>query len=85
MTRVNRAALISAFVAAVVAHSAALAAPQSSGNTAQSSSSSESAIEEVVVTGSRIKRTEFTSASPVLIITSEETSLEGLLSTSEIL
>jgi len=86
MTRVNRAALISAFVAAAVAQSAALAAPQaqSSANTSQAASQ-ESAIEEVVVTGSRIKRTEFTSSSPVLIITSEETSLEGLLSTSEIL
>ena len=94
MNRVNRAALISSFVAAMIAHSAASAAPQTqqpAANSQESSqqqdsqSSSTSEVAEVVVTGSRIKRTEFTSASPVLIITSEEASLEGLLSTSEIL
>ncbi|MGA0054618.1 MAG: TonB-dependent receptor plug domain-containing protein, partial [Steroidobacteraceae bacterium] len=93
MNRVNRAALISSFVAAMIAQSAALAAPQESQSTAnsqqsgqqQSQSSDASEVEEVVVTGSRIKRTEFTTASPVLIITSEEASLEGLLSTTEIL
>jgi iron complex outermembrane receptor protein len=91
MNRVNRAALISSFVAAMIAQSAALAAPQASQPTAnsqqsgQQQSSDATEVEEVVVTGSRIKRTEFTTASPVLIITSEDASLEGLLSTTEIL
>ena len=91
MNRVNRAALISSFVAAMIAQSAALAAPQASQSTAnsqqsgQQQSSDATEVEEVVVTGSRIKRTEFTTASPVLIITSEDASLEGLLSTTEIL
>jgi iron complex outermembrane receptor protein len=40
---------------------------------------------EVVVTGSRIRRTEFSSTQPVQIITSEEATLEGLVDTSEIL
>ena len=94
MNRVNRAALISSFVAAMIAQSAALAAPQATQSTANSQqsgqqqenqSSNATEVEEVVVTGSRIKRTEFTTASPVLIITSEDASLEGLLSTTEIL
>lgn len=94
MNRVNRAALISSFVAAMIAHSAAMAAPQSTESSANSQSSGQqqenqssnaTEVEEVVVTGSRIKRTEFTTASPVLIITSEDASLEGLLSTTEIL
>lgn len=40
---------------------------------------------DIVVTGSRIRRNEFTSSSPVQIITSEQSSLEGLIDTSEIL
>lgn len=42
-------------------------------------------VDEVVVTGSRIRRNEFTSSSPVQIITSEEATLEGLIDTTEIL
>lgn len=42
-------------------------------------------IEEVVVTGSRIRRDAFTSASPIQVITSETSALAGLLSTAEIL
>lgn len=41
--------------------------------------------DRVVITGSRIRRTEFTSTQPVQIITSEEVTLEGLVDTSEIL
>ncbi len=40
---------------------------------------------DIVVTGSRIRRNEFTSSAPVQIITSEESTLEGLIDTSEIL
>jgi len=42
-------------------------------------------IEEVVVTGSRIRRDEFTSAAPIQVITSESSALAGLLTTAEIL
>jgi len=42
-------------------------------------------VAEVVITGSRIRRTEFTSASPVTIITAERSALAGLISTEEIL
>lgn len=47
--------------------------------------SSESDVEAIIVTGSRIRRNEYTSTQPVQIITSEEATLEGLVDTSEIL
>jgi len=63
MTRANRGALIGAFVAAVLAQGAALAAPQSSA--AQSpASANDQLLEEVVVTGSRIKRDPTTAPTP---------------------
>ena len=42
-------------------------------------------VEEVVVTGSRIRRDEFTSTSPITVITSETSALAGLLDAGEIL
>ena len=42
-------------------------------------------IEEIVVTGSRIRRDAFTSTSPIQVITSETSALAGLLNTAEIL
>jgi len=45
----------------------------------------EVAEDTIVVTGSRIRRDEFTSSSPIQVITSEAATLEGLLDTAEIL
>lgn len=45
----------------------------------------EEPITEIVVTGSRIRSKEFTSASPVTVITAEKSSAAGLISASEIL
>ena len=42
-------------------------------------------IEKVVVTGSRLKKNEFTSSSPIQVITTEESTLEGLADTADIL
>ena len=42
-------------------------------------------VEEIVVTGSRIRRNAFTSTSPVTVITSERSALAGLLDTADIL
>ena len=42
-------------------------------------------VEEIVVTGSRIRRDEFSSTSPITVITSETSALAGLLDTSDIL
>ncbi len=41
--------------------------------------------EEIVVTGSRIRRTTFSSTSPITVITSERSALAGLLDTADIL
>ena len=51
----------------------------------QASAASPPPIEEIVVTGSRIRRDAFTSASPITVITSETSALAGLLNTAEIL
>ncbi len=51
----------------------------------QSDDDDDTEVEALVVTGSRIKRNEFTSAAPVQVITSEQSSLEGLVDTTEIL
>ena len=42
-------------------------------------------VEEVVVTGSRIRRDEFTSTSPITVITGETSALAGLLDAADIL
>jgi iron complex outermembrane receptor protein len=42
-------------------------------------------VSALVITGSRIKRSEFNSSSPVQVITSEQSTLEGLVDTAEIL
>ena len=42
-------------------------------------------VEALVVTGSRIKRSEFTSTAPIQVITAESSTLEGLVDTTEIL
>jgi iron complex outermembrane receptor protein len=42
-------------------------------------------VSALVITGSRIKRSEFNSSAPIQVITSEQSSLEGLVDTAEIL
>ena len=42
-------------------------------------------VEEVIVTGSRIPKNEFTSASPVQVITSERAQARGLSDTAQML
>lgn len=42
-------------------------------------------VQDIVVTGSRIRRSTFTSTQPVQVITAEEATLEGLVDTTEIL
>jgi iron complex outermembrane receptor protein len=45
----------------------------------------EAEVEALIVTGSRIKRTEFTSASPIQVITTENADLQGIADTAEML
>lgn len=42
-------------------------------------------VEELVVTGSRIKTTEYTSSAPIQVITGESQTLQGLVDTSQVL
>lgn len=80
-----------ALVAGVAAISSpALAQNQTPNQPASNSSSSATSEDddngdEIVVTGSRIHRTEFTSASPIQVITAEQNTLEGMVDTSQIL
>jgi iron complex outermembrane receptor protein len=45
----------------------------------------EAEVEALIITGSRIKRTEFTSASPIQVITTENADLQGIADTAEML
>ncbi|MDB5452578.1 MAG: hypothetical protein JWO33_1156, partial [Caulobacteraceae bacterium] len=78
----NKYALLgtSAIVCAVLLGSVTPAA-------AQTAATPGSAVEvgELVITGSRIRRTEFNSPSPVSVITAESASLQGIVDTSSIL
>lgn len=49
------------------------------------SAEEEREVDEITVTGSRIKRTEFSSTAPITIITNERSQLAGLLDASEVL
>ena len=97
MIRSKHATLVSSLIAAVLAQSAVQAADQAAAAPAPATAKKSAAetkadeaakpaeLEQVTVTGSRIKRTDFTSPSPVLIIGSEDTTLEGMLTTTQIL
>jgi len=85
MTRVNRGALIGAFVAAVLTHGAALAAPQAASSAQQPANSNDGLLEEVVVTGSRIKRDPTTAPTPLIQVSREEVVNSGLASVIDVL
>jgi len=85
MTRVNRGALIGAFVASVLAQASVLAAPQSASSAQQSASSNDALLEEVVVTGSRIKRDPTTAPTPLIQVSREDVVNSGLASVIDVL
>lgn len=74
--------ILAGVVALAVAPVAALA--QDTATTAKAPPA-DTEVEALVVTGSRIKRTEYTSASPIQVITSEQSTLQGLVDTGDIL
>jgi len=78
-------AVLAASIAAMVLSPVAFAQEQPKPEEDSEETATETEFQEVVVTGSRIRRTEFTSASPVQVITTERSQLAGLLSTEEIL
>jgi len=71
---------------AIMAPSLAMAQSQTSQNSPSEDEDEKAAqVEEVVVTGSRIRRNEFTSTQPIQVITSEQAALEGTVDTAELL
>jgi iron complex outermembrane recepter protein len=60
-------------------------APAQSPSQSDGEESADNQLGELVVTGSRIRKDEYTSASPVQIITSERSTLEGLNDTAQVL
>ncbi len=76
--------------AALVAPTVAVAQPAAAPAAAPAADDEDEEEEEgdvsaLVITGSRIKRSEFNSSAPIQVITSEQSSLEGLVDTAEIL
>lgn len=87
MQALGRAALV-LFAGSILAVSAdAIAQPATDPAATESEKKPEETkpVEKVVVTGSRLKRNEFTSSSPIQVITTEESTLEGLQDTADIL
>lgn len=75
--------LTSSILAGAIALSAVPAAFAQT--TTAPAATSDSEVEALIVTGSRIKRNEYTSASPIQVITSEQSTLQGLADTGDIL
>ncbi len=82
-------AILACGLVTVVLTPAAYAQEQAAGSqstvAAEEETKPEADLVEIVVTGSRIRRTEFTSPAPVTVITSERSQLAGLLTTEDIL
>lgn len=76
--------LATTFIAgfAMAAPSLAMAQQQPA---SQQAAEDEDEVEAVVITGSRIRRDEFSSSAPVQVITGEQATLEGLVDTTELL
>src|SRR4051812_397655 len=70
---------------AIVVGAPSFAAAQDTTATPPAATPDGTEVDELVVTGSRIRRSEFNSVSPVQVITTEGSTLAGLVSGSEIL
>ncbi|MGA0607647.1 TonB-dependent receptor plug domain-containing protein [Phenylobacterium sp. VNQ135] len=75
----------SALISAAVLGLAAPAAAQTTNNPSATAAPSDVAVEEITVTGSRIRRTEFNSAQPVTILTTDAAELRGAVNTAQVL
>ncbi|MFZ5670572.1 MAG: TonB-dependent receptor plug domain-containing protein [Pseudomonadota bacterium] len=77
--------VIAGFAAALAVATPTVSFAQTTPPAASDDDDDDSEVEALVVTGSRIKRTEFTSSAPIQVITAESSTLEGLIDTTEIL
>ncbi len=74
------------FSATILSAGLATMAPAYAQDTpAQQPAAEESGEDDIVVTGSRIRRDEFNSSSPIQVITAESATLEGLVDTADII
>jgi iron complex outermembrane receptor protein len=80
----TKRALLGATMLAGIAGAAAVATVPSSSR-AQTPASGDAQVREVVVTGSRIPRSEFTSASPVQVLSIERAEVRGVIDTVQLL
>lgn len=77
--------VIAGLAAMVVAIAPTASFAQTAPAAESEASEDDTEVEALVVTGSRIKRNDFTSAAPIQVITSEQSVLEGLVDTAEII
>ena len=77
--------VIAGFVAALAVATPTVSFAQTTPPATTADDEDDTEVEALVVTGSRIKRSEFTSSAPIQVITAESSSLEGLIDTTEIL
>jgi len=80
-----RTTIMAGIAAASLAPALAVAQTAPAAQTTQAAPADDAEVEALIVTGSRIKRTEYTSASPIQVITAEQSTLQGLADTGEIL
>ena len=89
MRNLRGSLLASTIVAGLVAATPVMAAGQTSTASTETATEQEESkattVADVVITGSRIRRNEFTSTQPVQVITAEEATLAGMVDTAEIL
>jgi iron complex outermembrane receptor protein len=64
---------------------AVLATPAAFGQQAQQPAAQEPAVTEIVISGSRIKRDNYSSAAPLQIIRNDDSAIAGFTSTAEVL
>lgn len=84
--RVNRSGLLASTVmAGAMLVAPAFASAQAQSNDNEPNAQQSTAVDDIVVTGSRIKRNAYNSTQPVQVITSEESTLAGMVDTTEIL
>lgn len=82
--RLLRSSVLAGFAAALFA-TAPVMAQEPEETDAEEEEEASAGDDRIVITGSRLRRNEFTSASPIQVINAEVATLEGLVDTAEIL
>lgn len=80
-----RSTVLAGFAATAFAATPALAQEADEDEDAQQEEQASQGTDRVVVTGSRLRRNEFTSAAPIQVVNAEVATLEGLVDTAELI